>query len=101
MATPICALTALQRDGRGYDLVYTSPSLAGLEAAVGSGFGNTVLARRIVPAKLSTLDEALGLPRLADVVVGIYLGSDRKRSAVAESFAAHFADAFLASSRDA
>ena len=40
------------------------------------------------------------VPRLADVVVGIYLSSDRKRSAVAESFAAHFADAFLASSRD-
>jgi DNA-binding transcriptional LysR family regulator len=93
-------LTALQRDGRGYDLVYTSPSLSGLEAAVGSGFGNTVLARRIVPAKLSTLDDALGLPRLADVVVGIYLSSDRKRSPVAESFAAHFADAFLADTRE-
>ncbi|MBZ7926508.1 LysR family transcriptional regulator [Ensifer adhaerens] len=93
-------LTALQRDGRGYDLVYTSPSLSGLEAAVGSGFGNTVLARRIVPAKLATLDDALGLPRLADVVVGIYLSSDRKRSAVAESFAAHFADAFLADTRE-
>jgi DNA-binding transcriptional LysR family regulator len=92
-------LTALQRDGRGYDLVYTSPSLAGLEAAVGSGFGNTVLARRIVPNKLATLDEGLGLPRLADVVVGIYLSSDRKRSPVAESLAAHFADAFLASGR--
>jgi DNA-binding transcriptional LysR family regulator len=93
-------LTALQRDGRGYDLVYTSPSLAGLEAAVGSGFGNTVLARRIVPVKLATLDDGLGLPRLADVVVGIYLSSDRKRSPVAESFAAHFGDAFLTDTRD-
>lgn len=92
-------LTAIQRDGRGYDLVYTSPSLSGLEAAVGSGFGITVLARRIVPKKLSVLDDSLGLPRLADVVVGIYLNSDRKRSPVAESFAAHFADAFLASER--
>jgi DNA-binding transcriptional LysR family regulator len=91
-------LTAMQRDGRGYDLVYTSPSLSGLEAAVGAGFGNTVLARRIIPPKLSMLDEGLGLPRLSDVVVGIYLSSDRKRSAVAESFAAHFADAFLSAS---
>jgi DNA-binding transcriptional LysR family regulator len=93
-------LTALQRDGRGYELVYTSPSLSGLEAAIGSGYGNTVLARRIVPAKLATLDDVSGLPRLADVVVGIYLSSDRKRSLVAESFAAHFADAFVASNRE-
>ncbi len=88
-------LTALQRDGRGYDLVYTSPSLAGLEAAVGSGFGNTVLAKRIVPPKLSVIDASLNLPRLSDVVVGIYLSADKKRSPVAESFAAYFADAFL------
>jgi DNA-binding transcriptional LysR family regulator len=89
-------LTALQREGRGYELVYTSPSLSGLEAAVGSGFGNTVLARRIVPPKLRMLDVGLNLPRLADVVVGIYLSADKKRSPVAESFAAYFADAFLA-----
>jgi len=89
-------LTALQREGQGYELVYTSPSLAGIEAAVGSGFGNTVLARRIVPPKLQMLDPALNLPRLADVVVGIYLSADKKRSPVAESFAAYFADAFLA-----
>lgn len=94
-------LTALQRDGRGYELVYTSPSLSGLEAAIGSGYGNTVLARRIVPARLATLDDVPGLPRLADVVVGIYLGSDRKRLPVAESFAAHFADAFVAGNRAA
>ncbi len=89
-------LTALQREGRGYELVYTSPSLAGLEAAVVSGFGNTVLARRIVPPKLQMLDAGLNLPRLADVVVGIYLRTDKTRSPVAESFAAYFADAFLA-----
>src|SRR5690606_37461819 len=48
-------LGALQREGRNHEIVYTSPSLAGLEAAVGAGFGLTVLARRIVPAKLSAL----------------------------------------------
>src|SRR5690606_36197952 len=31
-------LTALQRDGRGFEIVYTSPSLSGLTAAVGAGF---------------------------------------------------------------
>lgn len=89
-------LTALQRDGRNYEIVYTSPSLSGLEAAVGAGFGVTVLARRIVPAKLTVIEPAGRLPRLADVVVGIYVGPDRKRSAVAQSFAARFADMFVA-----
>lgn len=90
-------LTALQRDGRSFEIVYTSPSLSGLEAAVGAGFGMTVLARRIVPAALHVIEPAAHLPRLADVVVGIYVGVDRKRSAVARSFAARFADMFVAS----
>jgi DNA-binding transcriptional LysR family regulator len=89
-------LTALQRDGRGFEIVYTSPSLSGLEAAVGAGFGLTVLARRIVPPALYIIDPMPHLPRLADVVVGIYVGMDRKRSAVARSFAARFADMFVA-----
>lgn len=88
-------LTALQRDGRNFEIVYTSPSLAGLEAAVGAGFGITVLARRIIPPALRIMEPS-HLPRLADVVVGIYVGPDRKRSAVARSFAARFADMFVA-----
>jgi len=90
-------LTALQRDGRRFEIVYTSPSLSGLEAAVGAGFGMTVLARRIVPSALRVVEPAAHLPRLADVVVGIYVSADRKRSAVARSFAARFADMFVAS----
>lgn len=90
-------LTALQRDGRSFEIVYTSPSLSGLEAAVGAGFGMTVLARRIVPTALRVVEPATHLPRLADVVVGIYVSADRKRSAVARSFAARFADMFVAS----
>ncbi|MFC5394505.1 LysR substrate-binding domain-containing protein [Bosea vestrisii] len=89
-------LTALQRDGRNFEIVYTSPSLSGLEAAVGAGFGMTVLARRIVPSALRIMEPSSHLPRLADVVVGIYVGPDRKRSAVARSFAARFADMFVA-----
>lgn len=89
-------LTALQRDGRNFEIVYTSPSLSGLEAAVGAGFGMTVLARRIVPSALRIMAPSSHLPRLADVVVGIYVGPDRKRSVVAQSFAARFADMFVA-----
>lgn len=93
-------LTALQRSGRGYDLVYTSPSLAGLEAAVGSGFGNTVLAGASCRPSSQRSTRRWGCrasPMSSSVSIS---SSDRKRSAVAESFAAHFADAFLASSRD-
>ncbi len=93
-------LTALQRDGRNFEIVYTSPSLSGLEAAVGAGFGMTVLARRIIPAALRIVEPSSHLPRLADVVVGIYVGPDRKRSAVARSFAALFADMFVAGQGD-
>lgn len=92
-------LTALQRDGLNFEIVYTSPSLAGLEAAVGAGFGMTVLARRIIPPKLRIIEQNLTLPRLADVVVGIYLNMERTRSAVAHSFAARFADMFVDSGR--
>jgi DNA-binding transcriptional LysR family regulator len=88
-------LTALQRDGRCFEIVYTSPSLSGLEAAVGAGFGMTVLARRIIPSALRIIEPASHLPRLADVVVGVYVGPDRNRSAVARSFAARFADMFV------
>ena len=94
-------LTALQRDGRKYEIVYTSPSLSGLEAAVGAGFGMTVLARRIIPSALRIIEPSSHLPRLADVVVGIYVGPDRRRSAVARSFAARFADMFVAGQTDA
>jgi DNA-binding transcriptional LysR family regulator len=94
-------LTALQRDGRNFEIVYTSPSLAGLEAAVGAGFGMTVLARRIIPSALRIIAPSSHLPRLADVVVGIYVGPDRKRSAVAQSFAARFADMFVSNEEPA
>lgn len=89
-------LTAMQRDGRNFEIVYTSPSLSGLAAAVGAGFGMTVLARRIIPPALRILGPGAHLPHLADVVVGVYVGSDIKRSAVARSFAARFADMFVA-----
>ena len=87
-------LTAMQRDGRNFEIVYTSPSLSGLEAAVGAGFGLTVLSHRIIPEALRIIGPQAHLPRLADVVVGIYVGSDTRHSAVARSFAARFADMF-------
>ncbi len=93
-------LTALQRDGRSFEIVYTSPSLSGLEAAVSVDFGKTVLAQRIVPPKLQILPAALNLPRLSDVVVGIYMGEDKSRAAFTRSFAARLADLFIGGQGD-
>lgn len=86
-------LSALQRDGRPFEIVYTSPSLAGLEAAISTGFGVSVLARRILSDRLVEIDNR-SLPRIADVVVGIYVGEKAKTPAV-QSFAARFADMFV------
>ena len=88
-------LTALQREGRAFDVVYASPSLAGIEAAVSTNFGITVLARRILPDKLVALGAEYKLPHLADVVVGIYV-NDTRRSTAVHSFAARLADMFVA-----
>lgn len=88
-------LSALQREGRAFDLVYATPSQSGIEAAVNSGFGITAIATRVLPKSLRPLGANEGLPRLTDVVVGIYLNDTRNRSAVARSLAARFADMFV------
>jgi len=87
-------LSALQRDGRSFEIVYTSPSLSGLEAAITTGFGVTVLARRILSERLVEIINP-GLPRLAEVVVGIYV-QDQICSPAVQSFAARLADMFMA-----
>lgn len=89
-------LEALQREGRNFDIVYTSASLTGLGAAVSAGIGLTVLARRIVPSELPILASSERLPLLSDAVVGIYVSPDRSLAGVSQSFAARLADLFVA-----
>jgi DNA-binding transcriptional LysR family regulator len=86
-------LAALQRDGLDFEIVYTSSSLAGIEAAVASGFGLTALSRRIVPPQLRAVSPEAVLPALGGVVVGIYLGEHGSRME-AQAVAARFADLF-------
>lgn len=86
-------LTALQREGRDFEIVYSSPSISGIEAAVSTGFGITVLADRLASGKLRKLGAEQELPQLADVVVGIYL-NEKLNSSVAQGFAARIADLF-------
>lgn len=84
-------LSALQRDGRPFEIVYTNPSFSGLEAAVAAGFGITAMAESAVPGRLSALGPENGLPVLTDAVTGIYLATPM-RNPVAESFASILAD---------
>jgi DNA-binding transcriptional LysR family regulator len=68
-------LSALRRQGRGFDIVYTTSSLNSIEAAIRAGFGVTVLARRLLPAGLRALEVSAATPALPDVTGGIYLGA--------------------------
>ena len=88
-------MSALGRDGRTFEVVYATPSQSGIEAAVASGLGITALASRVLPRGLRALGWEANLPRLPDVVVGVYLGEGGQRSTAAQSLAARFADMFV------
>jgi hypothetical protein len=94
-------LTSLEREGRAFEIVYTSPSLSGIEAALGARFGVSVLARRIASSKLRPIEDD-ALPRLADVCVGVYVGEDA-RSFALKGIAARLAETLAPepSARDA
>jgi DNA-binding transcriptional LysR family regulator len=66
------ALASLDAAKRAWRVVYTSPSLAGLQAAVRAGLGVTVLPREMVPPGLILLGEEHGLPNLPDTEIVLY-----------------------------
>jgi DNA-binding transcriptional LysR family regulator len=63
------ATEALAAAGRAFDIVYTSPSLAGAAAAVRAGLGQTVLPRTLIPPGLAPLSSRAGLPALEETVI--------------------------------
>jgi len=63
------ALETLNTQGRPWRAVYTSASLAGIQAAVSAGLGITVLPRDMLAAGFQVVDAALGLPDLADMEI--------------------------------
>jgi len=65
------ALTALEACGRPYRIGYTSPSLAGLHAALKAGLGVTVLPRDMTLPEMAVLGEAAGLPALPDAEIAL------------------------------
>lgn len=74
-------LSMLQRQGRAFDIVYTTSSLTSIEAALLAGFGVTGLARRIVPDGLRAIEPNEEMPALPDVTAGIYVGARVPRGA--------------------
>ena len=65
------AITALERTGRAWRCAYTSPSLAGQQAALRAGLGITVLPSEMVPPDLMRLGPKHGLPELADTEIAL------------------------------
>lgn len=66
------ALGALDAVKRRWKIVFTSPSMEGLQAAVRAGLGVTVMSKDMVPPGLSVLGTEHGLPKLPDAEIAIY-----------------------------
>lgn len=66
------ALATLDAAGRAWRVVYTSPSLAGLQAAVQAGLGVTVLPTEMIPPGLISVSCRLQLPKLLDTEIVLY-----------------------------
>jgi DNA-binding transcriptional LysR family regulator len=65
------AIGALERVGRPWRCAYTSPSLAGQQAALRAGLGVTVLPLEMAPSDLARLGPAQGLPDLPDTEIAL------------------------------
>ena len=67
------ATEALRAAGRPFDIVYTSPSLAGATAAVRAGLGHTLRPRTLIPPGLAPLPARAGLPAVEETVICLLL----------------------------
>lgn len=64
------AIKALEKTGRPWRLVFSSPSYAGTVAAVKAGMGISVMPHTMIPPELQAVDASL-LPKLADTHVSL------------------------------
>lgn len=70
------ALAALNRQGRAFDVRYTSPSLTGIKAAARAGLGVAVRTACALTPDLAVLGEAEGLPPLGDMTFSLVVAED-------------------------
>lgn len=75
---------ALDRAGIPWRIVFCSPSLAGLQAAIVSGLGVTVLATSTVPDGLQVADPVAALPAMAPAIVRLHQRRNRLEPAAAQ-----------------
>jgi len=69
------ALSALEKAGINWRIVFTSPSYAGITAVVSAGMGITALPRTMIPDKLKIIREN-ALPLLSDIHVSLLKQTD-------------------------
>jgi len=85
------AMNALSMAGRECELAFIGPSILGLGTAVSAGFGVMALPRSRANIPGMTIWENAPLPKLPDIVCGIYVraGADvEEREQIAETLAA-------------
>lgn len=82
------AIASLDAAGRAWRVVYTSPSLAGIQAAVRAGLGVTVLPKEMVATGLSVVSAEAALPGLEDTEI-LLLKAAGPLSKAAEMLAEH------------
>jgi DNA-binding transcriptional LysR family regulator len=84
---------ALDAAGREWRIAYTSPSIAGLQAAVAAGIGLTALMASSITPGLKRVDRrVMRLPRLGDMALVSHVAGGR-RAAVAQDLAGFIAAA--------
>lgn len=66
------AISSLNQAGREWEIVFTSPSLSGLKAAVEAGLGITVRTLNAFQGRLRPLPKSLRLPKLPCVDFALY-----------------------------
>ncbi|WP_395457862.1 LysR substrate-binding domain-containing protein (plasmid) [Azospirillum melinis] len=66
------AIDALDAHGRPWRMAYTSPSLAGIKAAVTAGLGVTILPKDMLAPGFHIVNAEHGLPDLPDIETALY-----------------------------
>lgn len=87
------ALKAMDQAGRDYRIVYSSASVAGVQAAVTSGLAVAVLGRSTLPNGVRSLTRDEGFPQLPGVNITLQTSSESQSEAV-ESMASAILNSF-------
>ncbi len=88
------ALKKLEQQGRAWRIAYTSPSIAGIQAAVSAGLAVTILARSILPAGVRELTPAEGFEKFPNASIALLRAREPGASPVVDALAGYIAEGF-------